>query len=166
MNDAETLLERLIRSGAEFVIVGGYAAVAHGCTLLTQDLDVCCRFSSENLMSIQKALTDLHPVHRMTPNRIPLSLTPETCRGLKNLYLDTDWGALDCLSEITGIGNYEKVRAESVEIQLPSGACRLLSRNALIESKKAMGRPRDLEAVKQLQYMEQRERSEESPDSE
>ena len=153
MNNPETLLENLIQNEAEFVIVGGYAALAHGCTLLTQDLDICCRFTPDNLLKIQEALKDLHPCHRMTPARVPLSLTSGTCHGLKNLYLDTDWGVLDCLSEVTGLGNYEDVLAESVEIQLPFGACRLLSRDALIRSKTVMGRPRDLEAVRQLQFI-------------
>ena len=157
MNDPETLLERLIQAEVEFVIVGGYAALAHGCTLLTQDLDVCCRFTSDNLLKVQAALKDLHPWHRMTPNRIPLALTEESCRGLKNLYLDTDWGVLDCLSEITGLGNHDEVLRESMEIQLPFGSCRLLSRGALIRSKKAMGRPRDLEAVRQLQYIDRKD---------
>ena len=47
----------------DFVVVGGYAVVAHGGTLVTQDLDVCCDFSADNLLRMQEALGDLHPVH-------------------------------------------------------------------------------------------------------
>ena len=100
MPDLESLLSRLIQREVEFVVVGGFAAVAHGVSLPTQDIDVCCRFTAENLLKLQEALADLHPVHRMVPSRPPLQLTPETCAGLRNLYLDTDWGQLDCLSEI------------------------------------------------------------------
>ncbi len=128
----------------------------HGCTLLTQDLDVCCRFTPDNLLRIQRAMADLHPIHRMTPNRIPLALTRESCRGLKNLYLDTDWGVIDCVSEVTGLGDFEKVWGESEPINLPTGQCRILKREALIRSKSALGRPRDLEAVKQLRYLDRR----------
>jgi hypothetical protein len=35
--EIESLLKRLVRGKVEFVIVGGYAAVVHGVTLLTQD---------------------------------------------------------------------------------------------------------------------------------
>ena len=45
MPDFESLLNRLIQSNVEFVIVGGFAAVAHGVSLPTQDIDVCCRFT-------------------------------------------------------------------------------------------------------------------------
>jgi hypothetical protein len=63
------LLERLARAGVDFVIVGGYAGVVHGCTYLTQDVDICCDFSARNLLALQRAIADLHPVHRMTPGR-------------------------------------------------------------------------------------------------
>jgi hypothetical protein len=85
----------LIRHRIEFVVVGGFAAVAHGVTLLTQDIDVCYGFTPENVMHLQEALADLHPVHRMPPERPPLRLTLETAAGLRNLYLETDWGQLD-----------------------------------------------------------------------
>ena len=99
----EALLERLTEYGVDFVLVGGYAAVAHGATLLTQDLDVCFRFTPENLGKLEAALKDLHPIHRMTPQRLPLDLSAPSTSSLKNLYLNTDWGPLDCLGRITGL---------------------------------------------------------------
>jgi len=154
----EILLTRLIEHKMEFVLVGGYAAAVHGVTLVTFDVDICCRFSPENLMRLQKALADLHPVHRMTPAKIPLKLTPEGCRGLKNLYLRTDYGPLDCISEVTGVGGFDAVKKQSVTIKLPSGACRILGIDALIRSKEAIGRPRDKETVLQLKAIRERKR--------
>ena len=96
MSDLTGLLQRLHAHNVEFVLVGGFAAVVHGGTLLTRDLDVCCRFSEENLRRIGAAVVDLHPVHRTRPD-LPLVLTPELCATLKNFYLKTDIGSLDCL---------------------------------------------------------------------
>jgi len=48
--DLESLLGRLIRGDVEFVVVGGFAAVAHGASLLTQDLEVCCAFRAKEAM--------------------------------------------------------------------------------------------------------------------
>ena len=158
MPDTESLLQRLIEHEVELVIVGGYAAVAHGVTLVTQDLDICCRFSRENLMRLQAAVSDLRPTHRMTPDRLPLQLTPENCRGLKNLYLGTDLGQLDCLAEITGVGDYDDVLRQSEEVDLGFGICRIITIDALILSKEAMDRPRDREAVIQLKAIRERER--------
>ena len=41
------------------MVVGGFAAVAHGVTQLTQDIDICCRMTPDNLMRLQGALSDL-----------------------------------------------------------------------------------------------------------
>lgn len=159
MPDLESLLERLVRNRVAFVVVGGFAAVAHGVSLLTEDVDVCCRFTPANLLKLQAALGDLHPVHRMTPARLPLALTPQSCVGLKNLHLDTDYGQLDCLGEVKGIGDYNKVAQHSVLIDLPFGSCRVLGIDALIRSKEAMDRPRDRAAIVQLRAIEERSRA-------
>ena len=44
MGDLNSLLQRLIRHRVDFVVVGGYAAVAHGSSLVTMDVDICCDF--------------------------------------------------------------------------------------------------------------------------
>jgi len=139
-------------------VVGGFAAIAHGVTLLTQDIDVCCPFTAENLMRLQATLADLHPVHRMPPERPPLRLTPETATEFRNLYLETDWGQLDCLGEILGVGDYDRVLAQSLEIQLAGGPCRILSIEALVQAKQAMGRDKDRETILQLRAIQERTR--------
>jgi hypothetical protein len=96
MQNLSELTRRLISSHVEFVLVGGFAAVAHGVTLVTRDVDICCRFSKMNLMRIQKAFTDLHPVHRSRPD-LWLELTANQCASLKNLYLKRIWEWLTVL---------------------------------------------------------------------
>ncbi len=158
MAGLESLLERLVRRRVQFVVVGGYAAAAHGATLVTQDVDICCRFSPSNLLRLQEAVADLHPVHRMTPRRLPLALTEAACRGLKNLYLDTDLGQLDCLGSVLGLGGFEIVLKRSIRIKLPFGFCRILSLDALIVAKEAMDRPRDHAAAAELKALHSRRR--------
>ena len=146
-----SLLERLVEAGVDFVIIGGFAGVVYGCTYITQDIDICCDFSSDNLLLLQKGLSNLHPVHRQTPKRKILELTQENCGEYKNLYLDTDIGQLDCLSFIDGVGDYQKVKEGSEIIEVEEMQLRVLNLNALIKSKKTMNRPRDKEAVLQLE---------------
>ena len=150
-SDFLNLLERLVRAGVDFVIVGGFAGVVHGCTYVTQDVDICCDFSPANLISLQEAICDLHAVHRMTPKRTKLKLTEKTCGQLKNLYLDTDIGQLDCLSFIDGVGDFHQVELASKSIEVENMQIRVLSLDALIKAKKAMNRPRDTEAILQLE---------------
>ena len=59
----DILLERLFEHEVEFVVVRGYAAVAHGVSLPTMDIDVCIRLTVYNLMALQKALrTCIHVI--------------------------------------------------------------------------------------------------------
>ena len=149
--DFTNLLERLAQADIQFVLVGGFAGVVHGCTYVTQDIDICCDFSPANLMALQETLSDFKPVHRMTPKRQKLKLTEKTCRDFKNLYLDTMIGQLDCLSLIDGIGNYDEVKQASRLIKLGKVKIRVLDIDALIKAKKALNRPHDKQAIKQLE---------------
>lgn len=150
-SDFINLLERLVEAGVDFVIIGGFAGVVHGCTYVTQDIDICCDFSPATLLALQKAVSNLHPVHRMTPGRKSLELTEQTCGQFKNLYLDTDIGQLDCLSFIDGLGDYSEVKRESELIEVEEMKMRVLNVDALIKTKKSMNRLRDREMVLQLE---------------
>jgi hypothetical protein len=107
-------------------------------------------------MRIQRALASLHPVHRSRPD-LPLSLTPEQCASLKNLYLKTDLGIIDCLGEVLGVGSFDDVARHSVEVELPAGKCRVLDIDTLIQAKEAMNRDHDRITVKQLQEIKKQQ---------
>ena len=149
MSSLEDIVERLIRAHVEFVVVGGFAVLAHGASLMTEDIDICCPFSEENLRAIESAVRDLHPVQ--------FELTPDLASSLKNLYLGTDLGKLDCLGEVLGLGGYDEVNRRSVEIQFESGPCRVLDIDALIEAKAATNRTRDRMAILQLKAIKERQ---------
>ena len=74
MQNLSELTRKLVEAQVEFVLIGGFAAVAHGATLVTRGVDICCRFSEGNLSCIQTALSGLHPVHRSRPD-LPLDGT-------------------------------------------------------------------------------------------
>jgi hypothetical protein len=155
MQNLAELTGRLIEAQVEFVLVGGFAALAHGAMRSTRDVDICCRFSEANLMRIQKAFADLRPVHFPRTDLL-LQLTPEQCAQLKNLYLKTDLGRVDCLGEVLGIGNFDEVAKHSIELELPAGKCRVLDIDALIRAKEAMNREHDQITVKELKEIKKR----------
>lgn len=154
----QALLVRLRDSGLDFVVIGGVCVVFHGAPLSTFDLDICCRFGEENVRLIEAAVSDLKPYHRMTPKKIPLAETRERFGELRNLYLQTDMGKLDCLGEVLGVGGFEAVRKNSVEAQFSFGTFRFLSLDALIAAKRAAGRERDQLAVRLLLSVQERSR--------
>lgn len=156
IQDDKALLQRLQQHRVEFVIIGGVCGIMHGVTLVTTDLDVCARFTTENLLRIQTAVADLHPHHRLVANKLPLVLTDELCSRLKNLYLQTDLGKLDCLSDVAGVGGFEIVLRNSVLLNLSYGDFHILDLDSLIVSKETVGRERDLAAVRQLHAIRER----------
>jgi len=91
MEHLNQLLERLNREKVEYVLVGGLAAVFHGVPLVTRDIDICLPLNKENLSRLEAAVGDLHPIHRQTPQQLAFSVDADYPRGLKNIYLRTDW---------------------------------------------------------------------------
>jgi hypothetical protein len=152
----QALLVRLKGSGLEFVVVGGVSVVYHGAPVATFDLDICCPFGEENMRRIESAVGDLNPVHRMTPNKLPLEVTRSSFGTLKNLYLQTDLGKLDCLGEIAGVGDFAAVLKQSVVGSFSYGEYRILNIDALIASKLAAGREKDLEAIRLLRAIKEK----------
>lgn len=70
--DFEALLQLLIDAGVEFILVGGLAAVGHGLGLLTHDVDVVYRRSSQNFERLARALAPIKP-YRAVERRASLS---------------------------------------------------------------------------------------------
>jgi hypothetical protein len=154
MQGLTELVRRLCVSNVEFSIIGGLAAVQHGTSYVTYDLDVCARFTFENLRKIEAAIRDLHPKWRI--KEMPFELTEELARGLKNIYLTTDLGKFDCLSEVQAVGDFDAVLKESRKFQFPWGPCYVLDIPALIRAKEAIGRPQDFLVTKQLHAIQER----------
>jgi hypothetical protein len=156
---------RLAEFEVDFVVAGGLGTLIHGSALMTRDVDVACRMDPDNLLRLFAALVDLRPVHRMTPQRLAFTREQAQSGGLKNLYLSTDWGQLDCLGDIKGIGGYVECLRRSEPILIDGQEVRVLSLDALIEAKRAMGRPRDLHAVLELEAIREQLRSRGGPPS-
>ena len=152
----QALLMRLKDSGLEFVVIGGLCVVYHGVPIATFDLDICCPFGEENVRKIESAVKDLNTVHRLKANKLPLDEPRSSFKDLKNIYLQTNFGKLDCLSEVAGIGHFEQVLQQSVLHRMSFGEFRMLNLDALIASKSAAGREKDLEAVRLLRAVKER----------
>ena len=152
----QALLTRLRQNGVEFVIIGGVCCVYYGVPIATFGLDICCPFEEQTLYRIQAAVRDLHPYHRLAANKLALELSADLCSRLKNLYLQTDLGKLDCLGEVAGIGGFEEVLRRSVSGKLPFGEFKFLTLDALIDGKEAAGREGDLAALRHLRPIRER----------
>lgn len=150
MQGFSQLLERLADARLDFVIVGGYAAVAHGSSLVTRDLDICAVLTPDNVEKLRRMLADWHPRHRMTPQRLSFLEYPKAGQPVQNLYLQTDIGVIDILSSILGVGDFARLWSQAEELEVAGRTYRVISLEDLIKAKEALGQERDVLAVKEL----------------
>lgn len=153
MTDFERLLRVLSVGGVQFIVVGGVAATAHGSARLTQDLDVVYARDDENIGRLAAALAPHDPYLRGAPPGLPFRWDESTIRRGLNFTLTTSLGYLDLLGEITGGGDYEALLPHTIELDMFGIECLCLDLEWLIRVKRAVSRPKDLEAIAELEAL-------------
>lgn len=151
MIDYGELFRVLVDCNVEFVIVGGVAARVHGSSRLTDDVDIVYNREPANVTRLVQCLAPLSPYLRGAPPGLPFHWQTETLLKGLNFTLTTSLGPLDLLGEITLGGTYEDLLPHSEPIELFGKQCMCLGIRRLIEVKRAAGRPKDFEAVMELQ---------------
>lgn len=153
MTDFEQLLRRLADAGVQFIIVGGVAGGLHGAARATYDLDIVYARDRPNLERLRGALAPLAPYLRGAPAGLPFRWDAETlARGL-NFTLTTTAGDIDLLGEIAGAGRYENLLSNSIDVEALGVTCRTVTLPMLIALKRAAGRPRDFDAIAELEVL-------------
>lgn len=154
----KALLSSLTVNNVEFVIIGGLAATLHGSARVTYDLDIVYNRTSENLSRIVAALSPFQPYLRGAPAGLPFKFDVETLKRGLNFTFTTSAGPVDLLGELAGIGSYEAVRARANTAEMFGGTYLFIDLEGLIASKKAAGRPKDLETIAELEAIREERR--------
>ena len=147
----DALLRALSAGKVEFVLVGGVAATIHGSSRLTQDLDIVYARTHENISRLAESLRLHRPYLRGAPPGLPFRWDAATIERGLNFTLTSDIGDIDLLGEIVGGGRFEDLLPDTIQVSLFGLECRCLSLPRLIEVKRAAGRPKDLEAIAELE---------------
>ena len=151
MENLTLLLKRLLEYKIDFILVGGYAAVLHGASQVTHDVDICALIDESELQKLKLALKDLEPKHRMNPSFQPsLEEYPKPGQNLDNYYLKTKSGVLDIIKKVDPIGDYEAVKKNAITVQLFGYPCQVISLDDLIKAKNYMTRPKDKSVLQEL----------------
>jgi predicted nucleotidyltransferase len=151
--DFEKALTVLVDAQVRFVIVGGLAVTIHGSAYVTYDLDFCYARDTENLSRLIEALRSYNPRLRGAPVGLPFRFDEQTLKSGLNFTLTTDLGDLDLLGEVTGIGDFAAALATSMPVELFGHNFDVLTLEALITSKRAAGRPKDLQVLPELEAL-------------
>jgi predicted nucleotidyltransferase len=143
------------------IVIGGWAAILHGSARSTSDVDLVYDRNVENLKCLVAALGSQQPYLRGAPSGLPFHWDERTIEGGLNFALTTSLGDLDLLGEVAGGGRYEQLLPFTQEVSVFGFPCRVVSLEGLIKLKRAAGRPKDLEAIAELQtLLEERRKSE------
>ena len=89
MIDFPKLLRLLAEHDIAFIIIGGVAAVIHGSSRLTQDLDIVYQRSPQNLTRLVQALAEQSPYLRGAPPGLPFQWSVATLRMGLHFTLET-----------------------------------------------------------------------------
>ena len=153
MTDFEGLIRRLGAADVRFVLIGGFAGTILGSPRTTVDLDIAYARDEENLARLASALEPLLPRLRGAPPGLPFVLDVATlARGL-NFTLTTTLGDLDLLGDVTGGGGYADLLPHTHRIRVFGTEIAVVTLDQLIRLKRAMGRPKDLAALAELEAL-------------
>jgi hypothetical protein len=159
MTDFAGLIRTLADARVDFILVGGVAATVHGSARLTRDVDVVYARTPENLRRLVEGLAAYAPYLRGAPEGLPFQWDVDTLQRGLNFTLTTRLGDLDLLGELTGGGGFEHLEEHASHVCLFDRDVRCLDLDWLIRVKRAAGRPRDLEAIAELEALrEERDR--------
>lgn len=154
MQDLNQLLKILLNNKLDFLIIGGFAAVVHGSSHVTKDLDITMLINEENIEKLRLALKGLNPCHRMNPSNKPSFLNePKSLSGIKNIYLETNAGILDIVTLDKTLGSFAELKSRALTVSLFGYDCLVLSLDDLIRVKEKMSRPKDIIVLEELKAL-------------
>ncbi len=155
--DPVAILETLNRHGVAYVVIGGFAATAHGSPLPTVDVDVTPEPSRENLARLAHALTDLGARVRVDgiPEGLAFSRSVKTLAATSVLNLITCLGELDIVRRPAST-TYESLASHALVVRLHDVDVPLAALRDVIESKETANRPKDRRALPILRALEER----------
>ena len=158
----EDVARILNEHGVRFIVIGGWAGIIHGAARTTNDVDVVYARDPDNIRRLGEPLKPWSPYLHGAPPGLPFRFDEPTIRAGLNFTLTTSHGSVDILGEVAGGGTYEKLLPESREVTTMGVTVRVVTLECRIRLKRAAGRPKDFEAIAELQFLleENRRRSE------
>jgi len=156
------ILAVLDSHGVRYVLIGGLAAVLHGASHVTTDVDVVPEEAKHNLERLSAALKELGARIRVTgePEGVPFDHSAGSLARVRVWNLQTDLGDLDLNFEPSGTRGYDDLTRDASAMLVRGVSVSVASLADVIRSKEAAGRPRDRAALPALRELLARRRAE------
>lgn len=133
IDDYEALISALNEHQVEFIIVGAYAVGYHGYLRATEDMDVLVNPIPRNAARVSAALKDFNGVE----------VDPAEIRPKTMIELGIKPNALHLITTLTGV-TWAKAWTTRAQSEFGAQPAAFLSKECLIDSKRAVGRDKDL----------------------
>jgi hypothetical protein len=130
----ETLARLLQETGLEAILIGNAAAALQGAPVTTIDIDLLFRRTPRNIQKLKAVAKALDAV--ILRPYYPVS-------GLFRLSRDLDGMQIDFMTQIDGVKSFEALRARAHAMELGGHKLWVADLAAVIDSKRAAGRPQD-----------------------
>lgn len=142
-----------------FVVVGGFAAVAHGSPLPTTDIDITPATDPGNLAHLSEALRALDARVRVdgVPGGLAFEHDASSLAHVRVLNLVTRAGDLDLVVRPDGTEGYDDLVRGAQVVRVRSLDLPLASLADVVRSKEAAGRPKDRAALPLLRELLRRQ---------
>jgi hypothetical protein len=145
----DSVVEALNAAHARFVVIGGFAVIAHRYVRATVDCDLLIPEDADNDERIVTALKKLGA--RRASDGAPVQ--PELLRGAEHLRVLSDAGLVDLLREGVPPLDFDTVTAGALTADYGTGTFLIAGLGSLVAFKRLAGRPqdqRDLEALAEI----------------
>lgn len=156
MFDPVRICEVLNEEGVEYIVIGGFAAVIHGSSLPTRDIDVLPTRESGNLTKLARALNRIGAMIRTSGDPVSTLIDgPFLANMPLMLNLVTDLGEIDLAFSPSGpLDGYDGWNAHAIVLTIAPGIdVRVASLEDIIASKRAANRPKDQQALPYLESL-------------
>jgi hypothetical protein len=155
--DPGALLEAFVRHGVEFVAVGGFAALLYGAERTTKDIDLCVRWSNDNLERVAAALRELR-ARLKVESYVEVPIDAALLGRMEVATWRTRSGDVDVLLGIPRdakwkLVRYEELRERGTVIAIGELAIPIAALDDIIRSKEIADRPADREALPELRRL-------------
>jgi hypothetical protein len=136
-------IELLNSNNVEFVIVGAHALAHYGWPRFTGDIDIALRCSQENAVKTFEAICEFGFGN--------IGITEEDLKKPKNvIQLGMPPNRIDLITTLDGV-EFDDVWNDKVASDIDGIPIHFISKKHFIQNKKAVGRPKDLGDIGQLE---------------
>jgi hypothetical protein len=144
-SDFKDFIKAFNEANVDYMMVGGYSVIIHGHSRSTGDMDIWVRQTKDNYFKIERAFTIFRmPMFDMTLEKFMSQTNDVFTFGRSPV-------AIDIITKLKGM-EFEFAFKNSSIVNIEDFDVRLIHLNDLIQSKKAAGRPRDIDDIEHLTH--------------